>query len=112
MSAISFMHTNAEPAELVYERCPGWIEGWERVRLIRNKTGTRVVMEGHNFRYDLEPTTFVLEGITRALQRFTPDQIERGEVVIGTRGLKVLERYAPRLMFLSLERSATRGVRA
>ena len=112
MSSIFFMANNAEPAELVYERCPGWIEGWERVRLVRNKRGNRIIMEGHNYRYDLEPTTFVLEGITRALQRFTPDQIERGEVVIGTRGLTVLERYAPRLMFLSLERSATRGVRA
>ncbi len=40
------------------------------------------------------------------LTRFTLEQIERGEVVFGTRGLKVLERFSPKPLFLRLERGS------
>jgi hypothetical protein len=95
--------------ELVYELTPGHIEGWERVELERTSAGYRILEFGHNYRYDLEPTSFVLDGLERALKRITLAQIARGQASIGPRGLRVLERLLPKSEFESLEIVAVRG---
>ena len=53
-----------EDTGLIYERTPGWAEGWVRVSLERDPGGPRVVVYGHNYEYRLVPTAFVLEGVT------------------------------------------------
>jgi hypothetical protein len=69
--------------ELVYELIPGHIESWEVVELVRTKTGSCILKRGHNYRYNLEPTRFVLDGLERALKRITPPQIARARRASG-----------------------------
>ncbi len=95
--------------KLVYELQPGHIKGWERVELKRTSAGLRILEFGHNYRSDLEPTWFVLDGLERALKRITPAQIARGEARIGLRGLRVLERLLSKSEFKVLEIAAVRG---
>ena len=82
--------TPRDDSRLVYERTPGWAEGWVRVTLEERPSGTKVVIEGHNYEYALNPTPLVLEGITRALRSITPDDLEAGRAVIGPVGWRAL----------------------
>jgi hypothetical protein len=95
--------------ELVYELQPGHIEGWERVEFERTLDGVRILGFGYDYRYDLEPTTFVLDGLERALKRITSAQIAKGEASLGPRGLRVFERLLSKSEFESLEIAAMRG---
>ena len=81
-----------EAAGLIYERTPGWAEGWVRVSLEHGDTGPRVVIEGHNYEYRLVPTAFVLEGLTEALRAITDDELRHRRARLGPVGVRALER--------------------
>ena len=101
VSALSFLETILEPAPttgreaqpgLVYELQPGHVEGWERLEIIHTKGGQRVLEQGHNYRYVLEVTPFVLESLVRALEAITARQLENHLATIGPRGARILEK--------------------
>lgn len=69
-------------------------EAWTRYSLERREHGTRVILEGHNYRYSLAPTAHVLAGLTRALRAVTPLELLTGTVTLGAAGVNALERLS------------------
>ncbi len=102
MSALAFLETVLEPVPvegpaapqpgLVYELHPGHGEAWERLEIIHTPDGQRILEQGHTYKYILEPTPFVLEGLVRALEAITPRQLQNGLATIGPRGVRMLEK--------------------
>ena len=72
----------------------------------------RLRLEGHNYRYDLEPVPAVIADIERVLKRITTDQLETGTAILGYFGLRSLETLVSKGEFLPLEIAVTRGARS
>jgi hypothetical protein len=72
---------------------------------------TRLRLEGHNYRYDLEPVPAVIADIERVLKRITTDQLETGTAILGYFGLRSLETLVSKSDFLPLEIAAICGAR-
>jgi hypothetical protein len=86
------LQQTANLENLVFEYKPKNPEGWTRVTMYRDSHGrVRISEEGHGFHYILEPTPFVLSGLTDSLKRVTQEQLEQGTVVLGIVGQRALD---------------------
>jgi hypothetical protein len=73
---------------------------------------TRLRLEGHNYRYDLEPVPAVIADIEWVLKRITTNQLETGTAILGYFGLRSLETLVSKSEFLPLEIAAICGTKS
>lgn len=85
------MHDTTATASLIYERTPGWAEGYVRATLERTARGPRLVLEQGHATYVMVPTAHVLDGILANLRAITALELATGRANIGPVGQRALE---------------------